>query len=385
MKYMGSKRFLLSNGLGETILVHSKKAKRVVDLFSGAGFVSHFIAEKTDKPTLSVDLQGFSAILANSIIGRTRAINSGYWNKKWIEQAKRKCGRSVYYAFVSAIEKILLWSRVYVFLARLMNFMPSKSKPISSAYGGYYFSLKQAFALDALIEFVPTNEPYYSVCMASLIMTASKCAAAPGHTAQPFQPTKSGFPFIKAAWRNDIFSHCHQELKSLSIRHARTKGVALVADALDIATKLNKSDLVIVDPPYSDVQYSRFYHVLETLSNGRKVSVSGVGRYPPLYQRPQSAFSRPGESKKALENLLIKLAASRATVIFTFPKGRASNQISGNSVLYHSKKYFDVEQKKVVGKFSTLGGNNSHRDSRQKSEELILVMKPKKLIKSLKK
>ncbi len=45
--------------------------------------------------------------------------------------------------------------------------------------------------------------------------------------------------------------------------HAKTKGETIVGDALQIAKTLNRSDLVFVDPPYSAVQYSRFYHVLE--------------------------------------------------------------------------------------------------------------------------
>ena len=66
---------------------------------------------------------------------------------------------------------------------------------------------------------------------------------------------------------------------------------------------------MFIDPPYSSVQYSRFYHVLETMAKGEKeLVVDGVGRYPPLADRPQSHFSNTGQARNALESLIEKLS-----------------------------------------------------------------------------
>ena len=75
MKYMGSKRAMLRNGLGEMLLREAKGKSRVVDLFSGSGSVSWFTAQRLDRPVLAVDLQRYSAVLARAVIGRTEPLS----------------------------------------------------------------------------------------------------------------------------------------------------------------------------------------------------------------------------------------------------------------------------------------------------------------------
>ena len=48
MKYMGSKRLMLQNGLGTLIKEETPKYERFVDLFAGASFVAWFVAQNTD-------------------------------------------------------------------------------------------------------------------------------------------------------------------------------------------------------------------------------------------------------------------------------------------------------------------------------------------------
>jgi hypothetical protein len=71
------------------------------------------------------------------------------------------------------------------------------------------------------------------------------------------------------------------------------------------------------------------------------------------------------------------IAARGATAIVTFPKGDCSNGLSGKIVEGVADRYFCLRKKAVKTRFSTLGGNNRNRQSRQLSEELILVLKPK--------
>lgn len=245
------------------------------------------------------------------------------------------------------------------------------------AYGGHYFSPMQCLALDALRRYVPVDEPGRSVCLAALIATASKCAAAPGHTAQPFTPSPTSENSIRDAWKRDPFTIAYSELIDICGRSARNKGEATVGDAVQVATTLNRDDLVFVDPPYSGVQYSRFYHVLETLARGKRIEVSGVGRYPALEHRPQSAFSNRGQSSEAVSSLLEALADAKCTVLFTFPDAKCSNGLSAEIITNIAERLFKVNTKTVAARFSTLGGNNLKRDARKKCEEMILILQPK--------
>lgn len=389
MKYMGSKRFMLKNGLGSLLTEHVPKATRVVDPFCGAGSVIQYVAKISDKEIIAGDLQKYAVVMANAVIGRTVSIDAEELKKAWIDKAVPKLAKSKRYAQAIHVDtehsgRVGRWVRE----SRALCAESSGAGTVWRAYGGHYYSPKQALTIDQLRKTLPSKNR--DVCLAALIIAASRCAAAPGHTAQPFQPTKGARKFIKIAWKMDILKACETALKEIAPLHAKTKGKAYVSDAKKLLSKVKKGDLVIVDPPYSGVQYSRFYHVLETIARGKCGDVSGVGRYPVLKERPQSKFSNAGQSLKALEDLMSTLAGKEATVIFTFPRWACSNGLSGDKVMEIAEKWFDIDggsrihEHVVVGKFSTMGGNNKQKlkndrvkTSRVTSEELLLLLKPR--------
>lgn len=368
---------MLHNGLGILIRHQVPQVERVVDLFSGSGSVVFYVAEKYSKPVLAVDLQEYAAVLARAIVGRTKEVDAERLNTQWIESARRKLNRSKNYKKAVSLKRIKNITK-YVFAARKLCGSTRSVGPIWGAYGGHYYSPEQAISFDYLLKTLPKNEPHRSVCLSSLISAASKCAAAPGHTAQPFQPTKTAGKFIQISWSIDPFEATRKALQEIAPRHAKVKGSAISCDANSVILNLKSTDLVIVDPPYSDVQYSRFYHVLETFARGKCGVVTGRGRYPAFSERPQSSFSSIGKAKEALDMLLRGLVKSKARVIFTFPKAKCSNGLSGELIERMAEKYFTIKTKLIHGKFSTLGGNNKKRDSRKASEELLLLLVPKK-------
>ncbi len=377
MKYMGSKRVMLKNDLGDLIVKEAKKAGRIVDLFCGAGFVAWYAAQNTEKPVVAVDLQEYAVVLAKAVIGRTKTLDHTEISDKWLRVVSEKRVRSARWKEAISIKRRKKLTKKYVEESRPLCEKPSSVGPLFNAYGGYYYSPKQALTLDYMLKYLPERENERAVCLAATIITASKCAAAPGHTAQPFRPTKKGRVYIQAAWDKDPVVEAESVLRDLCGRHACVPGEVHVADAVEFADQLKPDDLVFVDPPYSGVHYSRFYHVLETIARGERVSVEGAGRYPPFNERPNSDFSKRGTSREGLHKLLMGLAKARATVIFTFPAGKCSNGLSGDAIYGKARRYFDVTKKTINGRFSTLGGNNDHRAARQQSKELLLLLKPK--------
>ncbi len=382
MKYMGSKRYMLTNGLGLLIRKEIGNYKRFVDLFCGAGYASHMVAAEFDVPVLASDLQTYATILTGAIIERTSSTDAKKLGSDWVSVAKKVLQKSKLYQEAKKIEvkhaenikTLVRESRV------LCDVKKSNIGPIWGAYGGHYFSPSQALAIDYLRKYIPDESGVTrTLCLAALIDAASKCAASPGHTAQPFQPTSGAKDFLYESWQLDIFKRVTDALEKLSQVKARKEGQALTCSAEDMIGKLNSEDLVFIDPPYSGVQYSRFYHVLETIARGQCGAVEGVGRYPSLEERPQSAYSNKGQSREALKNLMKKIAKTRASVILTFPNKECSNGLSGDIIKSIAGEWFDIVGKLVHGHFSTLGGNNQDdsRPGRQKSEELLLFLKPK--------
>uniref|UniRef100_UPI00228153F7 hypothetical protein n=1 Tax=Escherichia coli TaxID=562 RepID=UPI00228153F7 len=87
------------------------------------------------------------------------------------------------------------------------------------AYGGHYFSPMQALELDALRRTIPKSSLQSNACIAALVDAASRCAASPGHTAQPFQPTETAGRFIVEAWNRNVWHATAQALRSIADTH----------------------------------------------------------------------------------------------------------------------------------------------------------------------
>lgn len=372
MKYMGSKRWMLGNGLGLLLVDRARHADRFVDLFSGTAAVSWYVAKRTDLPVLAVDLQTYSAVMARAVLGRTRELSSTGLAAEWIDHAAEMRFR------------VPLWREATAFNANVLNpddvqrarlLCMSTDALLTQAYGGYYLSPEQAVTADSLITSLPIREPKRSACLATLIWAMTRCVASPGHTAQPFQPTDTALPFIRESWSRDLLKACNDVLPLIAGQAARSRGSAIIGDAFQVAAReVGPRDLVFLDPPYSAVQYSRFYHVLETIARGSCGVISGEGRYPPFDERPRSLFSLLSQANVAIGKLLATLGQSGCGVVMTFPQHRCSNGIVGEELISVAREWFEVDVTVVNSRHSTLGGNNTSRAARQTSSELILSL-----------
>lgn len=378
MKYMGSKRWMLKNGLGDLLKSEILKCSRFIDLFSGSGVVSTYVACKAKIPCFAYDIQSFSSILAGAIIARTEVRDESLIWKSWEERARIFVGSSLR---GSPILKGC-FKRAYVEECRKWCSMRRK-KPITKAYGGHYFSPEQAIWLDALRATVPQDQDDQTIAIAALIRGASQCVASPGHTAQPFQPTRGAKRFIEEAWNKKISDKVQLALKDICKQRALCKGGAAVKDANQAANDLLPGDLVFIDPPYSGVHYSRFYHVLETIARGKCSMVSGIGRYPATHERPRSNYSIASAAPNAIRDLFKIISQNGARAIVTFPLHKCSNGLSGEIVKEAAALYFSITEKVVESKFSTLGGTsrmsktNNQRAARIAAKELILILQPR--------
>lgn len=376
MKYMGSKRSMLLNGLGEAIAEMAPSHRRFVDLFTGSGAVAWHVAQKHDVDVLACDLQQFCVVLAASVVSRTKPLD-GEWLEDWIAAADAILRASPIYRDARRIQESLCDTDVERASDRARKLCRTPSAPIFNAYGGYYFSPLQAMSLDALRLTLPAQGHVRPAALASLIWVASRCAASPGHTAQPFKPNKTAGKYLVEAWNRDVCASLRQSYGAISKIYSRRKGRATKSEASIFAADLQEGDLAFVDPPYSGVHYSRFYHVLKSITTHDPISVSGAGRYPPRELRPRSDYSVQTASRDALTALLKTLSSVGSSVIVTFPAGKASNGLSGTIVKEVADQFFKIKSTKITSRFSTLGGNLRNRDARQSSDELILTLTPR--------
>ena len=169
MKYMGSKRAMLGNGLGELLGREVPRSRRFVDLFAGSGAVSVHVACRFNIPSLAFDLQAYSAVLAGAVIHRQESLDPNGFFTSWkrrVESLVRKQNApdasNVTIASVAACRK---WCSAQLEL------------PITKAYGGHYFSAKQSVWIDALCAKLPEQEPARSCACSSHSRRKSVCSS----------------------------------------------------------------------------------------------------------------------------------------------------------------------------------------------------------------
>lgn len=389
MKYMGHKGKMLPI-LGEILLEFGSNSQKIADPFCGSAAVSWFLAENTDKTVISGDIQSFAVARASSVIERTTVFDPQTMLACWFERAKKTVNavashfpnhlRSIEPNLTdpSKIKEVVNQSRNFCHDVLPVVFFNFEGKwPISKAYGGYYYSPAQALIFDALRQTLPKKSQEKKIAIAALIEAVSRAAAAPGHTAQPFQPTESSAKYIIEAWLRDPWELIRTSVLEISARAARIKGKGIVGNFRKTISYLQGGDLVFADPPYSGVHYSRFYHVLETITRGIEFSPEGRGRYPSLADRPSSEFSKKSESKIAAKNLLQVCSEKKVTLVLTFPTLGASNGLTAKDFISAGENLFSkVHSEEVRSDFSTLGGNKKHRQARQICNESILCFVP---------
>lgn len=374
MKYMGSKRAMLAGGLGDIIERNVHGAGRFVDLFTGSGSVACYVAENFDVPVIATDLQDYATALARSVLGRSSPLEFNAWGPTWIANAVFLAEQAADAVRAAGLQNKLKLDRLDFQATRARKLCADSESNFVRAYGGWYFSPWQSLLLDCLRKAVEPGAPWEHVAIASVIQAASRCAAAPGHTAQPFKSDTGAAPFLLESWMKDVIAHVTFSASELSNRFAQVEGWAYTADANEVALTLQTGDLAFVDPPYSSVHYSRFYHVLESLARGRVGEVSGSGRYPAAEDRPSSDYSIPTKAEGALKTLLSRIADTGANAIVTFPASEASNRLSGEKIKELAGDRFEIAENKFLSRFSTLGGDRKHRTARQDTEELILTL-----------
>lgn len=102
-----------------------------------------------------------------------------------------------------------------------------------------------------------------NVALASLLYSADRSANTVGHYEA----------FLKSGSR--------QSFKFELVRHTSIPAAVHRMDANDLVREI-RADVAYVDPPYNSRQYSRFYHVLETLVKWDEPELSGVALKPPV-------------------------------------------------------------------------------------------------------
>ncbi len=143
---------------------------------------------------------------------------------------------------------------------------------VSENYGDKYFRNEDAKLIGYIREDIQVsfdskeiNKREYYILLSSLLYSLDRCANTVGHYEA----------YIKG---KEIRSEFVYEL--IEPIETPNKVTIYRTDSNELAKKVS-ADIAFIDPPYNSRQYSRFYHVLETITKWEKPKLVGTAMKPP--------------------------------------------------------------------------------------------------------
>ncbi|WP_313122312.1 DNA adenine methylase [Exiguobacterium sp.] len=395
--YLGSKLRILET-ISDIIDEIDPTYGRVYDVFSGSGTVSSYLGRK--RSVTSVDIQEYSRILTSAVLQpfyegellevKDRLLNYKLTNLQvcaepliqYEEWALAKASDNDIYDICELVElgSIMPYKNnereniskglkkaleETVMKLQDMNLFYSEKSITTRYFGGTYFSFKQASELDNLLNMADTFEGRVKdIVIAATLSTASEIVNTVGKQfAQPLKtldsrgkPKKSLVTKIIKDRSVDVFKMFEMQLnKYFSLEKGNFNHISLCSnfyEALDNITSDTK--VVYADPPYTRYHYSRYYHVLETMTlrdnpEITKVKLKGELRMSRgLYrtERHQSPFSIKSLAKEAFISLFSKVSEKNVSLILSYSPYDAEKESTPrvqtiSELLELANKYFN--------------------------------------------
>jgi adenine-specific DNA-methyltransferase len=406
IRYMGNKHDVAPVVAG---LVRQRKADQpFIDAFCGMCSVGGAIAP-TGRRVVCNDVQSFAALVARCLVATPDSPPSAkhlreslrdsyaYNRRRLLERfrddlaeedrilaaADAKAYRAAYRRWQHAANSKAIANEL---ASIATNGSPRPYRLMSLSFAWGYFGLRQTIAIDSLRyaidrardteRLTPAQSDW---ALVALLQAASCASASPGHFAQYLRPTSDeGLIRIVRQRRRNIWSqflHEATKLKPYGNTQWRTGNQVLQSDALTIWEKLDELDfengIVYADPPYSKDHYSRYYHVLETLTRYDHPTAEGKGRYRP--DRFVTPFSLKTRVEDAMHEFCAAIGERGFTLILSYPSNGLLNAGCGVDPTNLLSEHFDqveLHMRKPTS-HSTLGAR--HGSARNDVDELLWI------------
>lgn len=423
LKYMGNKRRLL-NWLIPFLDEQLKHGDTFLDLFAGTSSVGYALKPKVK--ILANDIQEYSAVISKALLefngGVTENDFGDYLSKFYEKNFSRLM--DIFGKAIEVEEKLVtsgdtkgynqycLQIPKYGDLVSTDKFKLNQYSQESSVqsrrktktkfpymlfityFPSTFFGLRQCLEIDSIRFAIDQikNESRKAVYLSCLMHALSKTVNSSGHFAEylnhnsenasklilnqrkisvlaSFLLKLSEFTnlYIQNNWRNEVYNLDYQVL----------------IEKLYKDKKLAEIDLIYIDPPYTNAQYSRFYHIPETLvkydypmmTKDRTTHTIVKGRYRD--DRHQSKFSNTGSVELAFRELFGAISSKSNAILAV--------SYSDNSILRPVERLIEIAKEY----YKTIETKNGYSHSAQGSKftvngkgnrdihEYLLICKPK--------
>lgn len=427
LNYLGSKLRLL-DFIEESIANVTPIGFGVCDLFAGSGCVSYKLSRRF--PIISSDIQGYSKVLCDALL-RECSISTEEINNL-ISVFKTEHARKLESAFdeiinieekaiknkdIELLTSILEYgsteitrlekneSNIYQNLLKVSKELADKDlinnkSLISRYYGGVYFSYRQAVDIDILLEAIHQiyDNDKKNVFLAALLSTASDIVNTVGkHFAQPIKARdtngkiKSNIVYNKAIKDKTIkVLPLYMEWlnRYIFLPRSNYSHYAAKSDYLESLKNLpNNVKTIYADPPYTRDHYSRFYHVLETMTLRDSPDISTVKIHGETHfsngiyrkDRHQSPFCIRSQAPKAFRQMFQIAASTGRNILLSYSpydetKKTHPRVVTMQQLIDLAKEYFTNVKIKSAGYFvhNKLNSTKHFLEASEEAEVLII-------------
>ena len=371
--YLGSKLRMVDTIVDAVDEVDPRRG-RVYDLFAGSGTVAGVLART--RSVTAVDIQEYSRVLCSAVVHPVAVNGSQRLNLEPADTSSLAYAtasiahheqESINYALSGHPEMLndfLEHCSLIRFLSgefhgsqalrealtetalrlKEVGLDDSSSSLTTRMFGGAYFSYSQAVQLDGLLDAAFSGPlPRRDLMLAAVLSTASEIVNTIGKQfAQPIRPkdkhgaTKRNLlDKIQKDRSANVGATFHKWLQRYqAVARTQRPHRVVRSDYAEALTAVEGDTTVVyADPPYTRDHYSRYYHVLETMSLRdnpavAKVRIGGVERISRgVYRvhRHQSPFCIPSKASQAFSTLFYRGSQGRITsgsFLLTLPPGK---------------------------------------------------------------
>jgi len=358
--YMGTKRSLTF-----AVCEVAKRAQHGVLLDTFSGMCSVGEAVGTNRQIWNNDAQIFASTVATAIFARECGPPSALDCASAHFPLFKKQHARLTTAFKKALkrEADLLAAHNYSMFSTRLALLKSELMREANActlrsphlfsrhYSVNYFGISQAIEIDAIAHAIQTaiRQRIITIdearwCIVALGRALLKAANSTGHFAQYLKPKPKTYRRYISLRRRSIWDEWLSSISSMSPAGTpdwRKKNRAFNTDSLALIPRLAKQKaeigVIYADPPYTDDQYSRFYHLLETLCLYDYPEITGAGLY--RAGRFQTSFSLISKAPEAMSKLIKHSARTGADLILSYPENGLARR-AGADIVGILKKHF---------------------------------------------
>ena len=188
-------------------------------------------------------------------------------------------------------------------------------------YSDTYFSKYQCQEISTIrIVISKIIDPYVQqIYLTALAYAMSLCQSSTGHFAQYLPKSHPRLKYLRSM---SVFETFRQRCKEIEIVLSKYSGKVFNLEIIDFLNQeylhehAGSGSLAYLDPPYSPAQYSRYYHLLETVFLNDEPNVGFKGVYRD--DRFQSDFCSTKKALKAFENVISNVSKKDWNLVISY-------------------------------------------------------------------